>query len=356
MEFNSDPFAKHPARTGNRGMRPWKALGTVRRGEFEKPDYQFISAPCFADDTPILEGRVQEVQLQPGVWLHCAEVCDLHSMTSRVRLEPGLRLVMVLAGELDVSIGGRRLLLRAEEASAALVSMSETALFERRWRQGKWERKVSLHFTSQWLREHATVCAQSREASLHPFGEALPLAPAGPDDLCVRNWTPSAHAVALAEQLILDADSNASGLLRLKQAARALDLLHEAVVQCGSPCAGVAQTAALRWRSHERMLRVRAFLDEEIAQGHTAALGVAALGRRFGLSASALQRQFRQAFAVSITEYRRNMRLMQARSDLEHGSRISEVADRAGYTSAANFSTAFRRHFGVTPSELQGRG
>src|SRR5690606_16406990 len=142
---------------------------------------------------------------------------------------------------------------------------------------------------------------QSREASLHPFGEALPLAPAGPDDLCVRNWTPSAHAVALAEQLILDADSNASGLLRLKQAARALDLLHEAVVQCGSPCAGVARTGAGRWGSRDRMRRVRGLLDEESAQVHTAGLGVAALGRRFGLSASALQRQFRQAFAVSIT-------------------------------------------------------
>lgn len=326
----------HPQR---RGMRPWKALGTVRRDEFEAPDYHFVSAPAFKKDAPILDGRVQEAQLQPGLWLHCAEVQDLHNMTSRVPLEPGVRLVMLLAGELDVSIGRHRLLLQADGPNAALVNMRGPELFERRWRKGKWERKLSLHFTLQWLRDH----------------EVLPLSDDAVDGVCVLHWIPSSYSISLAEQLMLDVDSTASGLLRLKQAARALDILCEALGQCEASCNRIAEIPAPRLRDHERMLRVRAFLDEEIAHAHTAALPVTMLGRRFGLSASALQRQFRQAFAMSITEYRRSMRLLQARADLECGISIAEVANRAGYTSAANFSTAFRRHFGLTPSDLRTR-
>src|SRR5690606_12198606 len=111
--------------------------GMVRRDEFEAPDYQFVSPP-FPGHEPILAGRIHELELQPGLWLHCAEVMDLRSMASRVCLEPGLRLVMVLAGELDVSIGHECLHLIAGNASAAVVAMPEPAMFERRWKCGKW--------------------------------------------------------------------------------------------------------------------------------------------------------------------------------------------------------------------------
>lgn len=177
-------------------MRPWRALGTVRRADFEGPDYQFVSAP-FSGDAPVLEGSVREAQLQPGLWMHCAEVVDLHSMASRIRIEAGLRL-----------------------------------------------------------------------------------------------------------------------------------------------------------RDHERMLRLRSFLDAEIHQPYELPLTIEELGRRFGLSVSALQRQFRQAFSSSVNEYRRSMRLQRARADLERGCTIAEAACQAGYTSAANFSTAFRRQFGVSPRDL----
>jgi AraC-like DNA-binding protein len=34
---------------------------------------------------------------------------------------------------------------------------------------------------------------------------------------------------------------------------------------------------------------------------------------------------------------------------------VNEAAQRAGYTSAANFATAFRRQFGIAPSQLRPR-
>src|SRR5690606_38170686 len=128
MESTQAPAldATRPAPPHHRGMRPWRALGMVHRHEFESPDYHFVAAP-FSGDATGPEGRVQEVHLHPGVWLHCAEVSYVHNMNSRVRLEEGLRLVMVLAGELDVTNGGHRLHLRPEGATAAVVSMPQPA-------------------------------------------------------------------------------------------------------------------------------------------------------------------------------------------------------------------------------------
>jgi len=334
-------------------MRPWRALGTVRRADFEGPDYQFVSAP-FSGDAPVLEGSVREAQLQPGLWMHCAEVVDLHSMASRIRIEAGLRLVMVVAGEVDVSIGGHRLQLRAghgAHANAALVAMPEPALFERRWKRGKWERKLSLHCTPEWLGKHARLCQEDGQTPSGLFGSRLPLPMQG-DELCMLRWHPSSHAISLAEQMMLDADASTPELRRLRQAGRALELLYEALAEREACATPAAAPAGLRLRDHERMLRLRSFLDAEIHQPYELPLTIEELGRRFGLSASALQRQFRQAFSSSVNEYRRSMRLQRARADLERGCTIAEAACQAGYTSAANFSTAFRRQFGVSPRDL----
>lgn len=353
MESTQAPAldATRQAPPHHRGMRPWRALGMVHRHEFESPDYQFVAAP-FSGDAPVLEGRVQEVELQPGLWLHCAEVSDLHNMTSRVRLDEGLRLVMVLAGELDVTIGGHRLHLRPESVSAAVVSMPQPALFERRWQRGKWERKLSLHLTPEWLKAHASVCGLSGPSLNVTLGSGLPV-PVRGGDVCVVPWTPSPHALALAEQLILDADASASPLMRLRQAGRALEIFYEALAKREAPT--LTEATGLRLRDHERMVRLRDFLDDEIRQPYLQALTIEALGQRFGLSASALQRQFRQVFSCSINEYRRNMRLLQARAELERGSTIAAAAERAGYGSAANFATAFRRQFGLSPRAVRGR-
>ncbi|MFT0849187.1 AraC family transcriptional regulator [Achromobacter sp. F4_2707] len=335
----------------NQGMRPWRALGMVHRHEFESPDYQFI-APPFSGDAPVLEGRVQEVELQPGLWLHCAEVVDLHSMASRVWLDEGLRLVMIIAGELDVTIGGHRIHLRPDHVSAAVVSMAQPALFERRWQRGKWERKLSLHLTADWLRAHAAVCGLDQKTVNAVLGNR-DLSPPPGSEVCVVPWVPSPHAISLAEQLILGADESASPVMRLRQAARAFEILYEALSE--REAAPVKQTSGLRLRDHERMVRVRAFLDHEIRHPFQQALPIAELGQQFGLSASALQRQFRRAFSCTVDEYRRNMRLLRARAELEQGSTIAAAAERAGYGSAANFSTAFRRQFGLSPSAVRQR-
>lgn len=75
-----------------------------------------------------------------------------------------------------------------------------------------------------------------------------------------------------------------------------------------------------------------------------------------GLNPNSLQRVFRAVQRVTIFEYVRSRKLDGAREALERDNvSVGEAAYLAGYTSSANFATAFRRRFGVSPRQIRDR-
>ena len=80
------------------------------------------------------------------------------------------------------------------------------------------------------------------------------------------------------------------------------------------------------------------------------------IAKQVNMSESTLQRHFRQAFNMSVFEYLRRNRLQRAMVAMQkEGLGIAQAAHIAGYNSPANFSTAFRRAFGITPGQLKDR-
>ena len=97
-------------------------------------------------------------------------------------------------------------------------------------------------------------------------------------------------------------------------------------------------------------------LTELLDSGAADDLSLAGIAREIGCNATTLQRQFRALRGLSVFEYQRQRRLQQAREALERdGVSVSEAAWRAGYSSPANFATAFKRQFGVSPRQLRAR-
>jgi AraC-like DNA-binding protein len=78
---------------------------------------------------------------------------------------------------------------------------------------------------------------------------------------------------------------------------------------------------------------------------------VAELGKAAGLSRSAFFERFTQTVGLPPMEYLLSWRMALAK-DLLRGQKLGldEVAERVGYGSASNFSTAFSRHVGKPPS------
>jgi len=81
-------------------------------------------------------------------------------------------------------------------------------------------------------------------------------------------------------------------------------------------------------------------------------MSLAEIGRQVGSNVSTLQKQFRAAHGLTVFDYLRRGRLLRARHALEReGRSIVEAAGIAGYTSPANFATAYKRQFGLTPRQ-----
>ncbi|AKJ29739.1 helix-turn-helix transcriptional regulator [Caldimonas brevitalea] len=298
-------------------------------------DYRFVST-ALSRGEPVLSGQFRLTRLRPGLTVHCTDVSDLHSMQTQVLLQPGLRAVLLLDGEAEVSFGPRLVRLKArggaapvQRADAALICLTEPELFVRHWRRGAHERKVSIGAEPEWF-DNSPLPADSPVRAL--LGRHL----------AVERWCPSPRAVVVAEQMLRPPPLEPL-LQNLYLESRALELLAEAL---GSLRCEPTPLAPLRPQEHLRVQRVRELLDSEDSWVSS----LDELARRAGVNANTLQRHFRAAFGTTIFDYLRERRLQRAREALERdGVSVTEAARLAGYTSAANFATAFKRRYGVSP-------
>ena len=76
-----------------------------------------------------------------------------------------------------------------------------------------------------------------------------------------------------------------------------------------------------------------------------------------GISRAQLHRKMKEMTGISTSEFIRNIRLEQAARLLrEQKVNVTQVAYTVGFSNLAHFSTIFRKHFGISPSEYAERG
>jgi transcriptional regulator GlxA family with amidase domain len=97
--------------------------------------------------------------------------------------------------------------------------------------------------------------------------------------------------------------------------------------------------------------RAAAFIDDHAGQPVT----MPAVAAAAGVTARALQYAFRCHYDTTPMGYLRRVRLERAHRELQAadpatGATVGEIARRWGWASPANFATAYRKDFGVSPS------
>ena len=286
-----------------------------------------------------LQQHQEQVQhLRPGLSVHADETVDAVDLTASGRIDAALRLLVLLDGSVDVSYGERRLQMtssRDEGRSAALVHMAQAGTFTRRLRRGQHARRVSVTMGRDWL------------AQLWPGGASGgPLDALLAADLAVHPFDPTPRVLALAAQLA-SAPPGPTPWRHLYLESRALALVAEVfrqLAQDGAPAALPSNRLPLR--DAQRMQAVFDFLQSEAALG----LSLDAIAEHAGMHVSTLQRHFRLQYGTSVVECARDARLLRARRALERDRvSVGQAAEVAGYSSPANFATAYRRRFGVPP-------
>lgn len=304
--------------------------------------FQFVSARIEPQQA-VAAGNLQWRELRPGLTVHSAESSDLHDMRTQVPERPGLRVLLLLEGRIEVAIGPQRLNLAASvsgrpAAVGALIGLTRPELFQRFWRRGTYARKVVVTLEPSWFAACGLVQDGGGSAAQAFLGRHL----------AIERWQPSPRAVALAEQ-ILRGPQEPPLLAQLYLESRAIELASEALASLEH--AGT-EHAALRPHEYQRVRAVRDLLDRDASDD----LSLAALAQAAHINANTLQQQFRTAFGLTIFEYLRESRLQRARAALEQrGLSVAETATLAGYTSAANFATAYKRRFGLSPKQARVR-
>ncbi|MPY87470.1 MAG: helix-turn-helix domain-containing protein [Luteitalea sp.] len=105
---------------------------------------------------------------------------------------------------------------------------------------------------------------------------------------------------------------------------------------------GAATTARL-------IRRTKQFLEAELADP----IRLRDVGRAVGASPAYLTHLFRRVEGTSLHQYLTQLRLARALVELPHADDLTTLAIDIGFSSHSHFTAAFRRAFGVTPSEFR---
>ncbi|NDL68992.1 AraC family transcriptional regulator [Vreelandella alkaliphila] len=282
-------------------------------------EYRFPATACppeRAAQMSVAQGRVEEIVLFPGVELVLSDIDVIHPYASHSLGSAARLLVVVIEGRVRLGSNTEQRWLTAGQAHSLCLN----------------DRQVLDAYQPEGQRLR-TLCLSLDETAMHQWcGETFPAEPSS-------TWSLT-HALNLS--LEQSFHSPLTGLpRRLLFQGLALQLLAQGQAP---PSRESIQVTA----SPSRLESVRRLLEEAPEREHR----LEVLAARAAMSPSTLVRRFKTAYGCSPIDYLRRMRLSLARELLLDGHSIQQAAHLSGYRHASNFTTAFRRAFGVSPSTL----
>lgn len=205
---------------------------------------------------------------------------------------------------------------------------------------GCWGRAVTLYLSPRRFR----LLSESERDKLPP---ALQRVPEG----LLRETLPLNATLARIVADIVNAPYLGS-LRHSYVQAKSMELLCEVIHFFAQRSRSPAQEQLLSGRDKRQIDLAR----EIILESYVDAPSIAVLARRVGLNQRKLKSGFKQRFGITIADFAQTQRLEKAWELLRCGDfAVGQVADQVGYVHAKNFTTAFKRYFGISP-KLARRG
>lgn len=222
-------------------------------------------------------------------------------------------------------------------AEGALMAFAEAHESDSRPIAGKRVRHVGIGITPDWF----------AATGGYDGGVARALQGFSRRHLATQKWQLSDQAILLAEQMLLPArhDPLLHGLYLESQMLR---IMMEGFSHL-APEAPSSLVPPLSAREFARVRSVRELIETDDA----ITMSIDDIARFAGVNTTTLQQQFKVAYGTTIFTVLRNYRMRRARQALQHGASVGQAAFLAGYSSASNFSTAFKQCFGVAPKHAR---
>jgi AraC-like DNA-binding protein len=210
-----------------------------------------------------------------------------------------------------------------------LTSIEESQRFWRRSDPGEYVRKVSIQMSPEWLDANGLRLPDSQPACAMQRHE----------------WYADPTDIHMLETLAQTPGFSAP-VAKLQAESMTLAL----VARCFETLAETSKTSLLTKREQAQLNRF-----EDLARQAGPLPSLAVLATETGLSQSGLRRLIQSVYGRAPLAHLRALRLEMAYFALKREQlSIEDAAALAGYTSAANFATAFRRAYNLSPSKLKG--
>ncbi|MGR6467726.1 helix-turn-helix transcriptional regulator [Rhizobium sp. PAMB 3182] len=299
----------------------------------------------FEDSEPMMSGRFGKIELRAGLSVHFSNIINHYDMETEAELEPHLSIKLLMGGLVEGRIGDRTFA-GADDGCGAprgvIFAQREPEIFRRRVAKGERITKFNISILPEWL----------SDCGILADGGAEEVATFCREHLACTSWKPSAGALALAERAMRPRETMPH-MHRLYVESCVLPIIAEAFEQLSGRNGLSERSKSLSIREWQKLTKA----EELVANARGSLPTVEEMAAAINVSVNTLQRFFHAAYGMTAYQYMRTVKLTAAqKAMIEDGVTISEAAFLAGYTSAANFSTAFKRQFGYTPGSLRNKG
>ncbi len=309
----------------------WCWPGSENSCEFPKP---------IKSETEVARGIVWHREIAPGLLAVRSQIEILEDFNLKETYDPCLMLGVILNGCAQIRVGPQTYKVELGELGVLRFGARETttSIMERGTRMDL----AGVVASPDWLMRNSVDDAIERSGILTAIAERK-------IELSRCPVTPALHQSAIN---LFQLNDDMGPISRLRSEAAAMQFFADAVIALNAP-QSPRNERVLTVREFKRIQDVRGRLEacspeDEVTLEHVA--------REAGMSVSTLCRHFKMAFDTSVIAYLSKRRMDAARSALvDEGLSVAQAAHIAGYSSPANFSTAFRREFGVTPTQARSR-
>jgi AraC-like DNA-binding protein len=289
------------------------------------------------DDT-LMEGSFFHQELRGGLFLHVSDAVETCPFTASSHVPEGLSCIFFLDGEVGLKIGDRRFSFQASSRSAiqgTAIMSTRADSFERRSYGRQRLRHLVVTASPEWL-DIDGLREQAGASDLNTLFR---------NHLASRRWQLTPRAMDLVGQ-ITKVPELTPGLRNLYLEGRAIELVGETLSALMRSDGQKSPGETLNQQDRVRLSRAREFIEAHLTEG----LSVEAVAKAAAINPSGLQRLFQLSEELSVFGYVRKLRLERAFEALQAGTMtITEASVLAGYSNPANFATAFRRRFGLSP-------
>lgn len=274
----------------------------------------------------VMEGMMMTELLPSGMTFHMVDAKAVQDFGFDAEFSPNFKIALLLSGDMRFQFGDQKKRMEEKRKTAKLMNFNEMESCSMNAKAEEHRSALYLSVEPDWFEKNEIESPSIKKT----LGQHLSL----------KDWLLPDFLWLQAQQLLTQHDQ--SYVSRMAREGFALSLMSTWL-----DASQHKETENIKPESR----RVYQFRDL-MSSNEVLTMSLSSISNQLGMSSATLQRYAHEHLNMSITQFLRMRRLELAKIALhQDGVSIIDAALLAGYNHSSNFTTAFKRHFGVSPTE-----